>query len=223
MDTATATQDDSLLKALEALANPLRLALLRRLAQPAFVADITREMGLTRQSLKRHLEVLTDAGLIEARPMRRGVLPATAYVASPTGLFAFKETVAGLALPMDPALLRPAPTRDSQGPSRPASRTGPGLLLVHGDLQGRWFPLDRASHIVGRDPRDGISLSYDPFASLRHAHLLREGAGWRVTDLHSRNGTLLNFERLLPGETRDLRAGDVLTIGRSRLVFRDGP
>jgi pSer/pThr/pTyr-binding forkhead associated (FHA) protein len=43
-----------------------------------------------------------------------------------------------------------------------------------------------------------------------------------VTDLHSRNGTLLNFERLAPGETRDLRTGDVLTIGRSRLVFRDG-
>jgi hypothetical protein len=214
--------DETLAVTFEALANPLRLSLLRRLARPAFMVDVTKDLDLTRQALKRHLEVLESAGLVEARPTRRGALPATAYVASPTGLFAFKETVAGLALPVDPALLGAFPTRDTPGAARPPARTGPGLLLVHGDVPGRWFPLDGGSHIVGRDPRGGIGLPYDPFASTRHAHVLREGAAWRVTDLHSRNGTLLNFERLAPGETRDLRTGDVLTIGRSRLVFRDG-
>lgn len=99
---------------------------------------------------------------------------------------------------------------------------GAGLLMVHGDVPGRWFPIGGPSQIVGRDPRGGIGLPYDPFASARHAHLFQERSGWRVTDLHSRNGTQLNFERLAAGETRDLRPGDVLTIGRTRLVFQEG-
>lgn len=89
-------------------------------------------------------------------------------------------------------------------------------------MPGRWFPLPGRSHIVGRDPREGVALAYDPFAGARHVHLFREGPGRRITDLHSRNGTFVDFDRLAPGETRDLRSGDVLTIGRSRLVFREG-
>lgn len=222
MDTETAAQSHPLLPALEALASPLRLALLRRLARPAFVADLIREIDMTRQALKLHLDALEAAGLVEARSSRRGALPATAYVASPTGLFAFKEGVGALAVPVDPALVGSFPTRDGQGPTRLPPRSGPGLLLVHGDLPGRWFPLGgSASHVIGRDPRGGIALPYDPFASARHAHV-QKGPRWQVTDLHSRNGTLLNFEGLMPGETRELRVGDVLTVGRSRLVFRDG-
>lgn len=206
----------------EALANPLRLDLLRRLSQPAFSRDLVRDMGLTRQGLRRHLDVLAAAGLIEEIRSRRGALPARAYIASPTGLFVFKENVASLALPVDPAMLGPFPTRETPGSVRGPKTAGPGLLLVHGDVPGRWFPLVGASHVVGRDSRGGISLPYDPFASARHAHLHRDGAAWYITDLHSRNGTALNFERMPPGTTREIVSGDVLSVGRSRLVFREG-
>lgn len=213
-----------LVRAFEALSNPLRVAMLHRLAQPAFAPDLAEEFGITRQAVRRHLDAMETVGLIVGRPARRGALPATEYVASPAGLFAFKESVCGLALPTDPAREQLARTRPGGEANPAARREGPGLLLVHGDAPGRWFAVARdKACVLGRDARDDVALPYDPFASARHAMIAREGAGWIVTDLHSTNGTLLDFERLAPGGTRALQPGSVVGIGRSRLIFQDGP
>jgi DNA-binding transcriptional ArsR family regulator len=206
---------------LAVLGNETRLRLLHRLAEPAFVPDLSRELGMTRQAVARHLNELEAAGLVEARHGdRRGLLPAVRYGASPSGLFLLKERLLGMALPEDAARAAPSLTRPAD-PGKDAARRGTGLLMVHGDMPGRWFDLAPASEwIVGRGLKAGIQLAYDPYVSLRHAHLGRAGTNWTVTDLHSTNGTSVNFEPLEAGKAADLHAGDMLAFGRTRFVLR---
>jgi DNA-binding transcriptional ArsR family regulator len=217
--SATATD---LPRLLAVLASPLRLQLLRRLAQPAFVADLVAETGLTRQALSRHLDELLSAGLLSVRRVGRpGGLRATQYAASPTGLFAVKEELGSVELQAGLMRAVPMPTRAVQPPRPDAPSPGAGLLVIHGDAQGRWHPLSTASEwTLGRDPRAELPLSYDPFASALHAHLRLEGGTWLVRDLRSRNGTTVNFEALPAGQERVLRHGDVLGVGRSLFLFR---
>lgn len=212
-----------LAKSLEALANPLRLSILHRLARPAFMPDLAQELGMTRQAIKKHLDALEDVGLIVASPSRRGALRAMEYAANPAGLFAFKMGVQELAVDTDPATLPPASTMPATSTGHAPGANGFGLLLVHGDQPGRWFPLNpRMGSVVGRDAKVEIPLVYDAFASARHALLRHAPGGWTLTDLHSTNGTRVNFRPIAPGETLTLRQGDLLTVGKSHLLLRDG-
>lgn len=223
-DVRGSPAQEDLVRAFEALSNPLRVAMLHRLSDPAFAPELAEEFGITRQAVKRHLDAMESVGLIVGRPARRGALPATEYVASPAGLFAFKENVLSLAVPADPSRLPLAQTRLGTEAIPGKRRHGAGLLLVHGDAPGRWFTLQQNKpNIVGRDARDEIALAYDPFASARHAMLHREADSWRLTDLQSTNGTFVDFDRLSAGETRVLRPGAVIGVGHSRLIFQDGP
>lgn len=222
-DPADAEGHEELARALAVLAHPLRVALLNRLGRPAFVPDLSRELGLTRQAITKHLEALEQVGLVVRQNARRGALPAAQFAASPAGLFAFKESVLALAVSTDPAVLPPTRTVRGGGKRAAAPREGAGLLLVHGDVPGRWYPLGgRGTCLVGRDRDADVSLNYDPFASARHATLRRTAAGWTLTDLHSTNGTRVNLKPVPPGETVPVQPGDLLTIGRSHLLFRDG-
>jgi hypothetical protein len=59
----------------------------------------------------------------------------------------------------------------------------------------------------------------DPFASTRHARLVRQGAVVVLEDLGSTNGTYLN-EELLEGP-RPLHPGDRIRIGDSTFTYED--
>jgi hypothetical protein len=59
----------------------------------------------------------------------------------------------------------------------------------------------------------------DPFASSRHARLIRQGALLVIEDLGSTNGTYLNDE-LLRGP-RPLHPGDRIRIGDSTFTYED--
>lgn len=218
------TDPDALASALEVLANPTRIALLHRLGKPAFMPDLVEEFEMTRQALKKHLDALEGVDLVHARQSRRGALPATEYTANPAGLFALKENVASLAVHVDPEVLPPAQTLTAATDGTGPSMRGAGLLLVHGDSPGTWFALDpKNGWVVGRDPRGDVALPYDPFASARHALLRRVGGQWTLTDLHSTNGTRLNFRPLPSGEAVPVSPGDLLTVGKSHLLLRERP
>lgn len=80
---------------------------------------------------------------------------------------------------------------------------------------GTIFPLQPTT-VVGRHSGCAIAID-DSFVSGEHAEISRERDGWRIRDLNSTNGTLLNGNRLtIP---TDLRAGDVVQIGGVHFQF----
>ena len=58
----------------------------------------------------------------------------------------------------------------------------------------------------------------DPRVSAQHARLTRALGRWTLQDLESRNGTLVNGDRVASAVLAD---GDVLEIGRTLFLFRD--
>jgi hypothetical protein len=74
--------------------------------------------------------------------------------------------------------------------------------------------------VLGRGEQAEIRLE-DPFASTRHARLLRQGPVVVLEDMGSTNGTYLN-EELLSGP-QPLHGGDRVRIGDSEFMYVEGP
>ncbi|MFK7741406.1 MAG: FHA domain-containing protein [Planctomycetota bacterium] len=87
------------------------------------------------------------------------------------------------------------------------------LELADGGLIGA-----RDGLTVGRVAACDVVID-DTKASRRHARLIVESGVVEVEDLNSSNGTLLNGK---PVTKRVLRGGDVIRIGKTELVYREG-
>ncbi len=74
----------------------------------------------------------------------------------------------------------------------------------------------KSTLIIGRDPQADIHLS-SPIVSWHHARLERIAQGYRLSDLHSTNGTFVNGTRLV--RPHILQQGDVVQIGPFKLVY----
>jgi len=65
-------QDDDLAATLRALGHPVRLSILRILAEQrqgqCCCADVTQSLPLAQSTVSQHIKVLLEAGLIERRP-----------------------------------------------------------------------------------------------------------------------------------------------------------
>jgi pSer/pThr/pTyr-binding forkhead associated (FHA) protein len=73
--------------------------------------------------------------------------------------------------------------------------------------------------VIGRAPDCDIAVR-DILLSRRHLRLQPSDDGWMVQDLQSKNGSVLNGERLrVP---RVLRDNDVVRFGRSKIIFHAG-
>lgn len=93
-----------------------------------------------------------------------------------------------------------------------------GSLSEHAESPGQMrFPLDREETLIGRDGGCDIVIPVHT-VSRRHARILHTDNGWLLEDLHSRNGTFVNGERV--GEPRVLHEGDLVEFDVIRLVFR---
>jgi pSer/pThr/pTyr-binding forkhead associated (FHA) protein len=71
---------------------------------------------------------------------------------------------------------------------------------------------------IGRSPDCDVSL-HDILLSRSHCKLERTRDGWVVTDLGSKNGTVIDGR---PVTSHPLRTGEVIHIGRVRVTFRAG-
>jgi hypothetical protein len=119
-----------------------------------------------------------------------------------------------------------APPADATGIHAGASATGgpeaatdPRLVVERapGHVPGMEYEVGEGA-IMGRGDQAEIRLE-DPFASSRHARLVRQGAAIVIEDLGSTNGTYLN-EELLSGP-QPLHPGDRVRIGDSEFTYLD--
>jgi transcriptional regulator with GAF, ATPase, and Fis domain len=93
------------------------------------------------------------------------------------------------------------------------------LEALTGPLKGKVFPLTENELSVGREPSNQIML-LDSLVSRRHSVIRRDGKGFLIKDLDSRNSTFVNN---VPVRERLLADGDQIQIGKSILVFQGLP
>ena len=91
----------------------------------------------------------------------------------------------------------------------------PRLLAVGGPLKDSTIPLPDGEVTLGRDPANAVPV-IDPSVSRKHCLLRREDGHFLISDLESRNGTLVNGS---PIKEHRLRHGDEIAIGDSIFVF----
>ncbi|MGE3542554.1 MAG: sigma 54-interacting transcriptional regulator [Kofleriaceae bacterium] len=86
---------------------------------------------------------------------------------------------------------------------------------------GRSSNKDRAWARATEDARAVLRLRLpDALVSAKHTVLRREPTGWIIEDAGSRNGTLVNGRTI---NVAKLASGDVITLGGTFLVYREGP
>src|SRR5438093_10674091 len=90
-----------------------------------------------------------------------------------------------------------------------------GLIMRKGPSPGVRFPLDERL-VLGRH-RNADVVVQDPGASRRHAVIVHRGGIFRVLDLGSTNGTLLNGRRVQKEAL--LTEGDLIQIGTEVCEF----
>lgn len=99
-------------------------------------------------------------------------------------------------------------------------RDKPRLLCVKGPDEGKEFPLQQKSLVLGRS-RDQADIAIpDKALSRKHARVFWQQSQWYIEDLGSNNGTRLAGKQL-QGEAL-LPAGKVFSIGVTSFVFFDG-
>ena len=109
-----------------------------------------------------------------------------------------------------------AVSRQVQAVRQTASLPLGRLVVIDGGgtdlLPGQAFPLTVATRL-GRSAANTVMID-DPFASTEHASLVQRGGRWWLEDLGSKNGTLLNGERLTGPAI--VATGDEIGIGGVR-------
>src|SRR5437868_4980830 len=91
----------------------------------------------------------------------------------------------------------------------------PKLVGISGPFRGISVGLEDPELSIGRDAANSLSIN-DPALSRRHCAISTDGAMFRVRDLASRNGTLVNG---IPIQQSELRHGDQICVGDSVLVI----
>jgi pSer/pThr/pTyr-binding forkhead associated (FHA) protein len=79
--------------------------------------------------------------------------------------------------------------------------------------------LDGDRLTIGKSDDNDLAIAGDPTLSRHHALLGRVGAAWSVSDLGAKNSTLVNGQRVVG--TQVLKHADELTLGETRILFRD--
>ena len=70
------------------------------------------------------------------------------------------------------------------------------LEIVGGPMDGVTAHAAGDALVIGRSPRSDLCLHLDPLVSAEHARIVRDGSGYWLEDLDSRNGTYVGDERI---------------------------
>ncbi len=94
---------------------------------------------------------------------------------------------------------------------------GAFVAVYQGDRVREMYKLTRGSEIaVGRDESCQIMLA-DDVCSRRHGAFVWKDSAWWIHDLGSRNGTLVNGQRI--SQPWALQEGDLIRVGKTKLRF----
>lgn len=228
---------DTLAEFLDALSYPLRLELLHVLRFPHTLSEIkvaphrveaggNPERPAAKQTVVGHREKLVDAGLVRTAQVERGGKSVPVYEVNPQRLYGLTEDLRRLSV-----IYAGHGRADDQtgtlgaAPARAERLRGPRVVLVHGVYEGKAYRLDPRTRgpdgwVIGRKADAAVSLDYDPYVSLQNSTIEERGREHVITDLEeSKNGTLVNWEPMPRGSSRELESGDVIGVGRSLLLF----
>lgn len=92
------------------------------------------------------------------------------------------------------------------------------LRVTSSTLGGVAFPLDGEYFTIGREPDNNIQLDHTS-VSKHHAMLTVDNGDFKLFDLHSTNGVIVNGEQ---GIVTHLRDGDKILLGEIELRFETG-
>lgn len=93
-------------------------------------------------------------------------------------------------------------------------------LEIRKPLGRELIPLAGTRVTVGKGSANDLVLKDDSTVSRFHAVLENLGSAWSVRDVGSRNGTLINGEKLTAEKV--LRSGDEVRVGNTRITFWQG-
>ena len=150
--------------------------------------------------------------------------PASAASAVPAAAAGFAagataQAIPGAATPQQAyAAPQPAPQTVRVASAAPAPAANPAACLLIDRKSGRTFTASAPRTVIGRERSAGGIVIHDPNVSRSHAELSFDGQTWRIRDLNSTNGTLVNDVDV---DECSLRDGDLITLGLTNLEFRE--
>lgn len=101
------------------------------------------------------------------------------------------------------------------------SEQPPQLRVLDGQYRGQSFELQEYQHFaIGREPTCQLCLSDDAMSRV-HALIRRDWSGVTIIDQNSRNGVLVNGQRIVPGAETNLSHGDKISLGVTTLLYHD--
>lgn len=122
-----------------------------------------------------------------------------------------------VAAPVPQTVRRPSQQQEpAQASARPAAPAAACMLIDR--KTGQTYNVTSPRAIIGRERNRGGVVLRDPNVSRRHAELSYDGRTWRIADLNSTNGTLVNDVDV---DECALRSGDLITLGLTNLEFRE--
>jgi signal transduction histidine kinase/ActR/RegA family two-component response regulator/putative methionine-R-sulfoxide reductase with GAF domain len=92
------------------------------------------------------------------------------------------------------------------------------LYILNGPQRGRSFDLETGTTLLGRSPDNHIQIK-DNGASRQHLRIHRRNGQFFIEDMNTSNGTLLNGERIVPGEKFEVGEGHPITIGKTLIAL----
>ena len=167
-------------------------------AQPAYEQEDDMDAGLSRIPASVDDELYTPAVVEVPRTELR-----------PTPLVNMRETVDPLSVPDELSM-------DEMMPVAQKEEVATCLLIDR--HSGRTYTATAPRCVIGRERTNHGIVLHDPNVSRRHAELNFDGRDWRVMDLNSTNGTLVNDVDI---DECLLRDGDLITVGLVNLEFRE--
>jgi len=94
------------------------------------------------------------------------------------------------------------------------------LHILNGPDTGLCFELKEGANYLGRSPQNDVQLQ-DETVSRRHLRILKKSRRYFLTDLGSRNGTLVAGKSLVPGVEVQVREQDLIAVGMTIIGIGD--